>query len=68
MVEMESAASVKPRDLPDPSGQIDALIAERRAARAAKDFARADEIRRQLEADGIVLEDNAGGTIWRRKN
>jgi cysteinyl-tRNA synthetase len=47
---------------------IDALIAERRAARAAKDFARADEIRRQLEADGIVLEDNAGGTIWRRKN
>jgi len=47
---------------------IDGLIAERRAARAAKNFARADEIRKQLEADGIILEDNAGGTIWRRKN
>jgi cysteinyl-tRNA synthetase len=47
---------------------IDALIAERRAARAGKNFARADEIRKQLEADGIILEDNAGGTIWRRKN
>jgi cysteinyl-tRNA synthetase len=50
------------------SAAIDALIAERRTARAAKNFARADEIRKQLEADGIVLEDNAGGTVWRRKN
>jgi cysteinyl-tRNA synthetase len=50
------------------SADIDALIAERRAARAAKNFARADEIRKQLEADGIVLEDNPTGTVWRRRH
>jgi cysteinyl-tRNA synthetase len=46
--------------------RIDTLIAERKAARAAKNFARADEIRKSLEAEGIVLEDSAGGTTWRR--
>ena len=45
---------------------VEALIAERRAARAAKDFARADAIRKTLEADGILLEDTAAGTSWRR--
>jgi cysteinyl-tRNA synthetase len=49
------------------AAKIDALIAERKAARAAKNFARADEIRKSLEADGIILEDNPQGTIWRRK-
>ena len=48
------------------SGRIEALIEERRQARAARNFARADEIRRTLEAEGIVLEDNASGTGWRR--
>lgn len=47
---------------------IDALIEDRNAARAAKDFARADEIRDELDAQGIVLEDGAGGTTWRREN
>ena len=47
---------------------IDALIEERNAARADKDFARADEIRDELDAQGIVLEDGAGGTTWRREN
>jgi len=47
---------------------VDALIAERLAARARKDFRRADEIRKELEAGGIVLEDKPGGkTEWRRK-
>jgi len=46
---------------------IDAAIAERIAARKAKDFARADAIRRDLEAQGIMLEDSAEGTIWRRR-
>jgi len=47
---------------------IDALIEERNAARADKDFARADEIRDELDAQGIVLEDGAGGTTWRLEN
>jgi cysteinyl-tRNA synthetase len=45
---------------------IDALIVERADAKKAKNFARADEIRDQLTQAGIVLEDGAGGTTWRR--
>jgi len=45
---------------------IEALIAERLAARRAKNFARADEIRAQLAAQGIILEDGKEGTRWRR--
>jgi len=47
---------------------IDALVAERNAARAEKNFARADEIRDELLAQGVVLEDGAGGTTWRRES
>ncbi len=45
---------------------IDGLIAERTEARASKNFPRSDEIRDQLAAEGIVLEDGADGTSWRR--
>ena len=45
---------------------IDALIVQRNDARAGKDFARADEIREQLAAAGIELEDLREGTRWRR--
>jgi len=45
---------------------IDALLRERKAARVAKDFAKADGIRDQLAALGIIIEDGAGGTRWRR--
>lgn len=42
------------------------LIAQRHAARAARDFASADQIRQALLAEGVVLEDKAGTTQWRR--
>jgi cysteinyl-tRNA synthetase len=46
--------------------EIEALIAERIAARKAKDFARADQIRDDLLKQGVVLEDGPKGTSWRR--
>ncbi len=47
---------------------IDALVQARLQAKTDRNFARADEIRKQLDAAGIVLEDKPGGkTEWRRK-
>jgi cysteinyl-tRNA synthetase len=48
-------------------GEVDALIAERAAAKKAKDFARADQIRQQLLDAGIILEDTKSGVRWKRK-
>ena len=50
----------------DEAAQIQALIAARAAAKAAKDFAQADQIRRQLSDMGVVLKDSAQGTVWER--
>ncbi|MDO3385714.1 cysteine--tRNA ligase [Gilvimarinus sp. SDUM040013] len=47
---------------------IEALIAERVQAKLDKNFARADEIRAQLTDAGIMLEDSAEGTKWRRES
>ncbi len=46
--------------------EIDALVAARSAARAARDFAEADRIRDELTARGITVEDTPAGPVWRR--
>jgi cysteinyl-tRNA synthetase len=46
--------------------QIDGLVAQRVAARKARNFTEADRIRQDLAAHGVVLEDGPAGTTWRR--
>jgi cysteinyl-tRNA synthetase len=52
---------------PVPVEEIERLIELRREARKARDFARSDQIRQDLDARGILLEDSAAGTRWKRK-
>jgi cysteinyl-tRNA synthetase len=47
--------------------EIERLIGERQAARQRRDFAAADRIRDELAGRGVLLEDNAGGTRWKKK-
>lgn len=53
-------------DKDDEAAEIEALIEQRNAARTAKDWAMADQVRDQLTEMGIILEDNSGQTTWRR--
>jgi cysteinyl-tRNA synthetase len=46
--------------------EIEALVAEREAARRARDFRRSDAIRGQLRDGGVLIEDTAVGPRWRR--
>ena len=50
----------------DDDARIQSLVDERTAAKKARDFGRADALRDQLAAEGIVLEDTAQGVRWRR--
>jgi cysteinyl-tRNA synthetase len=51
---------------PVPVEEIERFIEERRAARQRRDFARADALRQELAARGILLEDSPAGTRWKR--
>ena len=46
--------------------EVGALVEERARARAAKDWARADALRKQIESRGILLEDTPGGVRWKK--
>ena len=52
---------------PVPVAEIEQLIEDRHAARRRRDFPAADRIRQDLAARGVLLEDNASGTRWKRK-
>ncbi len=52
---------------PVDAAEIDRLIAARHDARRRRDFAEADRIRQELADRGVLLEDSAGGTRWKRK-
>ena len=54
----------KQKDAQVDAARIDALVQERQDARASKNFARADEIRDELQAMGVVLKDQGGQTVW----
>ena len=52
---------------PLPVAEIERAISDRKAAKERRDFATADRIRQDLAERGILLEDSAGGTRWKRK-
>ncbi len=64
--EVDGHLDVMGGDEPGLADEVERLIAEREAARAAKDFARADRIREELRDRGIALEDSRDGVRWRR--
>jgi cysteinyl-tRNA synthetase len=58
--------TVKSSELSD--AEIDRRIAERAAAKKARNFALADQIREQLLEEGVILEDTKAGARWKRKS
>jgi cysteinyl-tRNA synthetase len=63
-LDLLTAEAPEPPRAEDP--RIDALVAEREAARARRDFAEADRIRGALAAEGVAIEDTPAGPRWRR--
>jgi cysteinyl-tRNA synthetase len=60
-------AAWRPASVTIDEARIERLIAERNAARKAKDFSESDRIRDELAAQGIVLKDSKDGTTWEVK-
>jgi cysteinyl-tRNA synthetase len=64
---LAAALGLELRDAaPEAATDVDALVAERDAARANRDWDGADRIRDELLERGIVLEDTPNGTVWRQ--
>lgn len=65
----DAGAAAEPEAKVDNQAErIEGLLAERASAKKAKDFARADSIRAQLEAEGIEIRDTPAGAEWKRKS
>jgi cysteinyl-tRNA synthetase len=63
---LDSAFGLAVAHRPDITAAQKQLIAERESARAAKDFARADQLRAKLASDHLAIEDTPSGPRWRR--
>ena len=63
---LESAPHIETHEGDAEAAEIDALVAERTAAKKAKDFAKADKIRGDLASRGIVITDTPEGPVWKR--
>jgi cysteinyl-tRNA synthetase len=66
LLQQEPAAWFARGSSGDDDARIQALVDERNEAKKARDFARADAVRKQLADEGILLEDTPGGVRWRR--
>ena len=66
-MKIDPVLDIFPRREANLDAEIESLIAARNAARKSRDFAESDRLRDQLLARGILLEDGAAGTRWRRK-
>jgi cysteinyl-tRNA synthetase len=64
--EENAAVQISNHDGDPEAAAIDALVAERTAAKKAKDFAKADKIRNDLAARGIIITDTPDGPVWKR--
>ncbi|WP_439294428.1 cysteine--tRNA ligase [Lonepinella sp. BR2882] len=66
LLQQDAEAFLQGDNADDEVAKIEALIKQRNDARAAKDWATADNARNQLTAMGIILEDGTAGTTWRK--